>query len=82
MAAPSGRVYSAYDAAYQKRPDVRLRHVERLRARREAVKKYGEAALRGMDVDHIRALKGGGSNLPSNIRLRAVHANRADKTYN
>lgn len=81
MAAPSGRVYSAYDAAYQKRPDVRRRHILRLRARREAEKKYGKAALRGMDVDHIRALKGGGSNTRSNIRLRPVHENRADKTY-
>jgi hypothetical protein len=81
MAAPSGRVYSAYDAAYQKRPDVRLRHIERLRARRQAEKKYGKEALKGMDVDHIRALKGGGSNAPSNIRLRPVHSNRADKTY-
>lgn len=81
MAAPSGRVYTAYDAAYQKRPDVRRRHILRLRARRAAVKKYGEAALKGMDVDHVKSLKGGGSNAPSNIRLRPTSANRADKTF-
>lgn len=81
MAAPSGRVYSAYDRAYQKRPEVRRRHILRLRARRAAVKKYGEAALKGKDVDHIRSLKAGGSNVGSNIRLRATRANRADKTY-
>jgi len=81
MAAPSGRVYSAYDAAYQKRPEVRARHIARLRARRAAVKKYGEAALRGKDVDHIKSLKSGGGNTASNIRLRPTHENRADKTY-
>ena len=81
MAAPSGRVYSAYDAAYQKRPAVRLRHIERLRARRAAVKKYGAAALKGKDLDHVHALVSGGSNLPSNWRIRSVHSNRADKTY-
>jgi len=81
MAAPSGRVYSAYDAAYQKRPDVRRRHILRLRARRIAEKKYGKAALKGMDVDHIRSLKAGSGNTASNIRLRPTRANRADKTY-
>lgn len=81
MAAPSGRVYSAYDAAYQKRPDVRRRHILRLRARRAAEKKYGKAALKGKDVDHVRSLKAGGSNHPSNLRLRPTRANRADKTY-
>lgn len=81
MAAPSGRVYSDYDRAYQKRPDVRRRHVLRLRARRAAEKKYGKAALKGMDVDHIRSLKAGGSNAGSNIRLRRTSENRADKTY-
>ena len=81
MAAPSGRVYSAYDKAYQKRPDVRRRHILRLRARRKAVKLYGKAALAGKDVDHVKALVSGGSNTEGNLRLRDVHANRADKSY-
>lgn len=81
MAAPSGRVYSAYDRAYEKRPEVRRRHILRMRARRAAVKKYGKAALKGMDVDHIKSLKAGGSNTSSNIRLRRTSLNRADKTY-
>lgn len=81
MAAPSGRVYSAYDQAYQKRPAVRKRHIERLRARRLARKLYGENAIRGKDIDHVKALVAGGSNKPGNIRIRDVHSNRADKTY-
>jgi hypothetical protein len=81
MAAPSGRVYSAYDRAYQKRPEVRRRHILRLRARRRAEKLYGKAALAGKDVDHVKALKAGGGNEPGNIRLRDMRRNRADKTY-
>ena len=81
MAAPSGRVYSAYDKAYQKRPEVRQRHILRLRARRRAAKLYGKAALQGKDVDHVKALVSGGANTEGNLRLRDVHSNRADKTY-
>lgn len=81
MAAPSGRVYSEYDKAYQKRPEVRRRHRERLRARRLAIKLYGKAAVEGKDVDHVKSLVRGGSNRPGNLRLRDPRANRADKTY-
>jgi len=45
------------------------------------IKKYGEAALKGKEVDHIKAFKGGGTNEPSNWRIRDPSANRADKTY-
>jgi hypothetical protein len=81
MTAPSGRVYSDYDRAYEKRPDIMLKHAERLKARRHMVARYGKEALKGKDVDHIVALEGGGSNTPSNWRLRPISANRSDKTY-
>jgi len=81
MTAPSGRVYSAYDKAYQKRPDIMKEHAERLKARRHMVARYGKEALKGKDVDHIVALEAGGSNNPSNWRLRPIRENRADKTY-
>jgi hypothetical protein len=78
MAAPSGRVYSAYDRLYAKTDNVK--QAERMRARRAAVKRYGAAALKGKDLDHIRPLQAGGTNQPSNWRIRSVHANRGDKT--
>jgi hypothetical protein len=81
MTAPSGRVYTDYDRAYEKRPDIMRKHAERLKARRHMVARYGKEALRGKDVDHIVALEGGGTNAPSNWRLRPISANRSDKTY-
>ena len=81
MAAPSGRVYTAYDRAYNRTPKVRAKHAARLRARRLAIKLYGKAALQGKDVDHVKSLEAGGSNDPSNFRLRDVHSNRGDKTF-
>jgi len=81
MTAPSGRVYSAYDVAYEHRPAIKRKHAERVAARRLAIKEFGKQAVEGKDVDHIRSLQGGGTTTPSNIRLRSIHSNRADKTY-
>jgi hypothetical protein len=67
--------YNDYDRAHI------AETAERVEARRFMVKKLGEKAVQGKDVDHIHALRGGGSNKPSNLRLRSPHANRADKTY-
>lgn len=49
----------------------------RHRARRIAEKRFGKAAIAGKDVDHIRTLKSGGSNSPSNVRPRSVSSNRS-----
>ena len=43
--------YSAYDREYAKHDNAKQR--ARAKARYWMVKKYGEAALRGKDVDHI-----------------------------
>jgi hypothetical protein len=43
-------------------------------------KRVGAAALKGKDVDHKVALNKGGSNKPSNWRLRSASSNRADKS--
>jgi hypothetical protein len=77
MAAPSGRVYSDYDREYAKHDNAKQR--ARMKARYWMVKKYGEAALRGKDIDHTVPLQAGGSNDPSNWRIRDVHDNRGDK---
>lgn len=81
MTAPSGRVYSAYDKAYDARPEIRKRHYERIKARRMAIKLYGKAAIAGKDIDHIRSLKAGGTTSLANIRPRDIHSNRGDKSF-
>jgi hypothetical protein len=78
MAAPSGRVYSEYDRRYAKRDNAKQR--ARAKARYWAIKKYGEAALRGKDLDHKKPLQAGGSNEPSNWRIRDPGENRGDKS--
>lgn len=81
MTAPSGRVYRPYDLAYSRRPEVKKEHAERVKARRWAIKKYGETAVAGKDIDHIKSLKAGGHTTMGNIRPRDIHSNRADKTF-
>lgn len=48
-------------------------------ARRHAIRKHGKAALKGMDVDHIKPLSKGGTNAPSNRRLLPISKNRGRK---
>lgn len=50
---------------------------KRVKARREMVKRVGEAALRGKDVDHKQALSRGGSNNMSNLRAISSGSNRS-----
>ncbi|MGF6599766.1 hypothetical protein P3T23_004500 [Paraburkholderia sp. GAS448] len=45
-------------------------------ARRTMEDRLGSAAIAGRDVDHIRRLKGGGTNAPSNLRVMSVRRNR------
>ena len=74
------RVYSAYDRAYQARPEQVKKREARNLARAHMEKKVGAAALKGKDVDHIRPLSKGGSKSDSNTRLRSVRSNRGDKS--
>jgi hypothetical protein len=77
MAAPSGRVYSAYDKAYQARPEQVKKRVTRNAARRLMIKKHGKSALKGKDIDHVRGTEAG--NSPSNLRIAKRSENRAKK---
>ena len=52
------------------------RIVERHKARRVLMKEGKVHKGDRMDVDHIRPLYKGGSNSPSNWRVRTAHANR------
>lgn len=70
--------YTAYDADYAKHDNAKQR--ARMKARYWMVKKYGEQVLKNKDIDHVEPLQAGGSNEPSNWRIRSVHSNRGDKT--
>jgi len=74
-------VYNAYDRKYQQTERYKTAHRARMTARRAEIKKLGKKALEGMDVDHKDPLAAGGSNNPSNWRLRSVASNRGDKTF-
>lgn len=74
----TGRDYS-YDKEYQKSPEQVENRVARNKARREAIKKHGKAALKDKDIDHVTPLSKGGSKDTSNTRVRSRSANRADK---
>lgn len=50
---------------------------QRHRARRIVEKRVGKAALKGKDVGHKRAIKSGGSNASSNLRVESVSGNRS-----
>jgi 5-methylcytosine-specific restriction endonuclease McrA len=64
---------------YGSKPEILARQVKRVQARREMVKKYGEAALKGKDIDHKTPLDRGGSNSPSNLRIVDPKTNRGWK---
>lgn len=66
--------YGPYERAHRK--DTQ----ERVEARRAMEKKHGPIPA-GVDVDHKRELKLGGSNDFSNLRLRDASENRGDKSW-
>jgi hypothetical protein len=74
--------HEAYETEYESSPQQKANRAARGRARYYMMKHLGERAIAGKDVDHIKALKGGGSpTAHSNLRVRSIHANRGDKTY-
>lgn len=64
------------DSGYNHRPDIVKNREERNQARSYMKKKLGAKALEGEDVDHKKMVIRGGTNAPSNLRLRTPHANR------
>jgi len=71
---------NAYDRAYEHTPRVLAIQRLRNRAHYHMVKKYGAAMLKGKDIDHIKPVAAGGTDAPSNLRLRSAHENRGDKS--
>lgn len=64
------------DHGYNHRPAIIRRRSERNKARRIMTKRVGKAALKGKDVNHIRMVKDGGTNAPSNLNIETPHKNR------
>lgn len=71
----------AYDLEYQKAPEQVKNRIARNTARQAMIKAGRVKVGDGKDVDHKKALKSGGSNKKSNLRVRSVRSNRGDKTY-
>lgn len=72
----TGRDYS-YDKKYESSPEQIRRRASRNRARREAQRRYGKAALRGKDVDHKN--QNPLDNRASNLRIESKKKNRGRK---
>lgn len=71
---PKKRNY-AKETAYENTPAQVARRVARNRARREAIKKYGKAALKGKELDHVGYHRTGSlDKVPT--RIVSKHANR------
>lgn len=65
----------AKENAWENQPEQVARRVARNRARRKAIKKYGKAALRGKELDHVGSHRTGSlDKVPTKIVSR--HANR------
>lgn len=77
MAAPSGRVYSAYDKEYQARPEQVKKRVARNAARRLMIKKHGKSSLKGKDIDHNNG--NATDNRASNLKIMSRSKNRSKK---
>lgn len=65
----------AKENKWESSPEQVARRVARNRARRKAIKKYGKAALRGKELDHVGSHRTGSlDKVPTKIVSR--HANR------
>ncbi len=65
----------AKENAWEDTPEQVARRVARNRARRKAIKKYGKAALRGKELDHVGSHRRGSlDRVPTRVVSR--HANR------
>jgi hypothetical protein len=67
-----------HEEIYQERPEIVKKREARNKARYQMEKAGKVHRGDGVDVDHTHPLAGGGSNDPSNWRVRSRHANRAE----
>ena len=76
MSNKGGPGKAAYDKAYESSPQQIKNREERNKARYQAEKKGIVHKGDGKDIDHKKPLIEGGSNDPSNRRVRSETANR------
>ena len=71
-----GKEYREYHA----KPEQKKRRAARNQARAEAEKKYGKAALRGKEVDHIGSHRTGSlRNVPTRVISKAANRRKQPK---
>jgi hypothetical protein len=69
------------ETAYESSPEQVKRRVARNRARRKAIKKYGKAALRGKELDHVGFHRTGSlDNVPTRIVSKRANRKRQPPT--
>lgn len=74
---PDGTRDYSYDKKYESSPKQRAARVERDLARRELTKEGKVSKGDGKDVDHIKPVSKGGSNVRSNLRAISSSSNRS-----
>lgn len=73
------RDYAA-ETAYENSPAQVKRRVARNRARRKAIKKYGKAALKGKELDHVGYHRTGSlDNVPTKVVSKKANRSRQPK---
>lgn len=75
----SDRNYKHEYETYQGKPEQIANRAKRNAARARLTKKGVVHKGDGKDVDHVIPLSKGGSNTPSNQRVKSMHANRSYK---
>jgi hypothetical protein len=73
----SPRPYKKEYEQYQGKPDQIKKRAERNAARATLMKKGVVSKGDGKDVDHVTPLSKGGTNAPSNLKLKSQSANRS-----
>lgn len=64
-------------AKYNSKPEQIKKRAQRNAARAEMIKAGKAHVGDGKDIDHKKPIRSGGSNAPSNLRVRSKSANRS-----
>lgn len=70
------RDYAKEYKDFHGKPEEIKKRAERVMARRQMIKEGKAHKGDGLDVDHIKPIRDGGTNAPSNLRMLSVKRNR------